>query len=158
MREMEETAKGPVPPEESPSLCPRCGNTHLCNIGPRSLFNPHQCFMCDGSIDEEKGICTFCGAIIDPEKQSECERGEKMKEENVSSEFVKSTCACNEIAEPVLTNEFVVPDEEKGGYIHYASFVENCKLCGNVVHFFGDVDYDATEDDYRIARAPLGAK
>lgn len=75
-----------------------------------------------------------------------------MKEENVSSESVISTCPCYQNLEDVIQDEFVVFDEEEGGYIRYMSIDEKCKLCGNVVNSYGDVDWDATEEDYRLYR------
>ena len=72
-----------------------------------------------------------------------------MKEENVSSESVISTCLCHQNLDAVLTATFVVYDEEEGGYIRYMSFDEKCRLCGDVVNSFGDVDWDATEEDYK---------
>ena len=73
-----------------------------------------------------------------------------MKEENVSSASIISTCPCYQNLEDALTDEFVVYDEEEGGYIRYMSIDEKCKLCGNVVNSYGDVDLDATKEDYRL--------
>ena len=78
--------------------------------------------------------------------------GDKViKEENVSSKLVTSTCPCYQNLEDVITDEFVVFDEETGGYIRYLSIDEKCKLCGKIVNSYGDLD-DATEEDYRLYR------
>lgn len=61
-----------------------------------------------------------------------------------------STCPCYQNLEGVIIDEFVVFDEETGGYIRYLSIDEKCKLCGNVVNSYGDVDWEATEEDYRL--------
>jgi len=61
-----------------------------------------------------------------------------------------STCPCYQNLENVLTATFVIYDEEEKGYIRYLSFNETCRLCGRVVHSYGDVDWEATEEDYRI--------
>jgi len=72
-----------------------------------------------------------------------------MNEEKVSSEPVISTCPCHQNLEDVLTGSFVVFDEEEGSYIRYMSIDEKCKLCGNVVNSYSDID-DATEEDYKL--------
>ena len=61
-------------------------------------------------------------------------------------------CPCYQNLEDVLTDTFVVYYEEEGGYIRYMSFDEKCRLCGEVVNSFGEVDWDATEEDYRLYR------
>jgi len=72
-----------------------------------------------------------------------------MKEEGVAAEVSISTCPCNDIDYSVLVDEFVVYDENEGGYIRCMGFVEKCRLCGAVLHSYTDVDWDATEEDYR---------
>jgi len=76
-----------------------------------------------------------------------------MKEENVSSESIISTCPCYQNLEDDIQDEFVVFDEEESSYTRYLIIDEKCKLCGNVVHSHGDVDWDVTEEEYRLYRA-----
>ena len=71
------------------------------------------------------------------------------KEEGAGSEFVVSTCPCYQNLEDVIQDEFVVYDEREGGYIRYMSIDEKCRLCGNVVNSYGDVDWEVTKEDYR---------
>jgi len=73
-----------------------------------------------------------------------------MKEEGVDAEVSISTCPCYQNLEDVITDEFVVFDDETGEYIRYMSIDEKCRLCGNVVNSYGDVNWDATEEDYKV--------
>ncbi len=75
-----------------------------------------------------------------------------MKEKSVISESIISSCQCHQNLADVVTHSFVVYDEEEGSYIRYMSIDEKCRLCGDVVNSFGDVDWDATEEDYRLYR------
>ncbi len=68
-----------------------------------------------------------------------------LQEDDLMSERV---CPCYQNLEDVITDTFVVPDEEEGVYIRYLGIEEKCKLCGRVVHSYTDID-DATEEDYR---------
>ena len=63
-----------------------------------------------------------------------------------------STCPCYQNLEDVITDEFITFDEETCGYTRYMSIDEKCKLCGNVVNSYGDVDWDITEEEYKLYR------
>lgn len=73
-----------------------------------------------------------------------------MKEENVNSESIISPCPCYQNLEDDIQDEFIVPDEEEGTYVHYVNIHEKCKLCGNVVNSYTDADFSATKEDYRL--------
>jgi len=61
-----------------------------------------------------------------------------------------STCPCYQNLEDVITDEFVVYDEETDGYIRYLSIDEKCKLCGKIVNSYGDLDLDVGVEEMDV--------